>query len=110
MNARRAANHSPSKCADLILDDEGYMFRWSGADGTLLMFQGWNPEDTKLVGQISPDEADSVLNMTGWKPVVPTSRLHDLFWEVAYFVGCRLHLRGFHKTPPPEPDKLPHDE
>ena len=103
MNARRAANHSPSRIAYLILEDDDLQFRWSAEEGQLLMFKGANPEEVEMVGQIDPDEADLVLNMDGWKPADTDSRLQIWAWSAAYAIGRALHLPGFHKDPQPAP-------
>lgn len=104
MNARRAANFSPNKIAYCITEDERYTFRWSGTEGRLLLFEGMYPEEVRLLGDVSPDEADAILNAPGRKPEVASSRLEDWFWQAAYFIGCRLHLPGFHKNAPSESD------
>lgn len=96
MNARSAANHSATKVSYLITEN-GYQFRWAARKGELLMFKGDNPEHTELVGQVSPDQADEVLNSEGWKPEEELSRLEDWFWTACYFICSRLGLPGFHK-------------
>jgi hypothetical protein len=96
MNARNAANHSDTKVSILITED-GYQFRWEAGKGELLMFKGNNPEDTELVGRVSADQADEVLNSEGWKPQEDLSRLEVCFWTACYFIGSRLRLPGFHK-------------
>jgi hypothetical protein len=97
MNARRAANHSPSRIAYLTLEEDDLQFRWSAQEGKLLMFKGANPEETELVGQISPEEADAILNMSGWKPSDIDGPLRDWVWIACYWIGCRLHIPGFRK-------------
>lgn len=80
------------------------MFRWSGTDGKLLVFEELSSGDVKLLGQASADSADAILNLNGWKPSDTTSRFEDWLWRVAYIIGCRLRLPGFHKRAPSESD------
>ncbi len=95
MNARRAANHSPTKTAYLVLDEDERMYRWLGSDGILLVFDGSDWDDIKLIGQASPDSADAILNLSGWRPADTDSCFIDWLWKVAYVVGRWLHLPGF---------------
>ena len=102
MNARRAANLSPTKTAFLFTEDN-QMFRWSGTEGQLLVYEALNPEDLKLLGMVSPDQADDILNQPGWKPGDTDNWLQDWAWRAAYAIGRTLHLPGFHKDPQPAP-------
>lgn len=104
MNARRAANHSPTKKAYLTLYDDERMFRWSGSEGVLLVFDVADDDDIKLIGQATPDSADAILNLTGWKPADTDSHFVDWLWKVAYVAGRWLHLPGFRKKKAPKKD------
>lgn len=102
MNARRAANLSPTKSAYFVSGDEQQMFRWTAADSRLLAFALENDDDVRLLGQVSPDQADEILNMAGWKPADTDGPLRDWMWRAAYVIGRRLRIPGFHKKAPSE--------
>ncbi len=99
MNARRAANFSPTKTAYLITEDET-LFRWSATTGKLCIYEGLNPGERRIAGEVCADQADLMLNATGWKPANVTSPFYDWVWYTVYRIGCWLHLPGFRKKAP----------
>jgi len=99
VNARRAANFSPTKAAYLITEDET-LFRWSATARKLYIYEGLNPGERRIAGEVYVEQADLILNATGWKPANTTSPFYDWAWFTVYQIGCWLHLPGFWKKAP----------
>jgi hypothetical protein len=99
VNARRAANLSPTKTANLITEEET-LFRWSATAGKLYIYEGLNPDERRIAGEVCAEQADLILNATGWKPANTTSPFSDWAWYAFYRMYCWLRLPGFYEQAP----------